>query len=93
VLDEPSSGLDAASEKLVFDALDQLMKGRTTIVIAHRLSTIRSADVIFVVSEGEIAERGTHEQLMKQGAIYAHLHNLQFDAEQEGVLGPARLTA
>ena len=93
ILDEPSSGLDAASEKLVFDALDQLMRGRTTIVIAHRLSTIRSADVIFVVSEGQIVERGRHEELMERGGIYAHLHNLQFDAEQQGAEGPARLTA
>ncbi len=93
ILDEPSSGLDAASEKLVFDALDQLMQGRTTIVIAHRLSTIRSADAIFVVNDGQIAEQGTHEELMKRGGIYAHLHNLQFDAEQEGAEGPARLTA
>ena len=94
ILDEPSSGLDAASEKLVFDALDKLMKGRTTIVIAHRLSTVRSADVIFVVNEGQIAERGNHEQLMARGGIYARLHNLQFDAEQQGNEGPpARLTA
>ncbi len=94
ILDEPSSGLDAASEKLVFEALDKLMRGRTTIVIAHRLSTVRSADVIFVVNEGQIVERGSHEQLMERGGIYAHLHDLQFDAEQQGSEGPpARLTA
>lgn len=93
ILDEPSSGLDAASEKLVFEAIDRLMKGRTTIVIAHRLSTIRSADIIFVVSDGQIAERGRHDELMKNGGIYAHLHDLQFDAEQQGDEGPARLTA
>ena len=61
ILDEPSSGLDPASEKLVFEALDRLMKGKTTIVIAHRLSTIESADVIFVVKDGQIAERGKHD--------------------------------
>ncbi len=93
VLDEPTSGLDAASEKLVFDALDRLMKDRTTIVIAHRLSTVRSADVIFVVKDGTIAETGNHEQLMAQGGIYAELHNLQFNAEEENSDSPIRLTA
>ena len=78
ILDEPSSGLDAASEKLVFDALDRLMKGRTTIVIAHRLSTIRSADIIFVVKDGTIVERGKHEELLKSGGLYAELYELQF---------------
>ena len=60
ILDEASSGLDAASEKLVFEALDRLMEGKTSIVIAHRLSTIRPADVIFVVKDGAIVERGNH---------------------------------
>lgn len=93
ILDEPTSGLDAASEKLVFDALDRLMKDRTVIVIAHRLSTIRSADVIFVVKDGMIAETGNHEQLMAQSGIYAELHNLQFNGEEENADSPARLTA
>ena len=93
VLDEPTSGLDSASEKLVFDALDRLMKGRTTIVIAHRLSTIRSADVIFVVSEGTIAESGAHEQLMKRGGIYAKLHDLQFQGEDTKPAGPVKIRA
>ena len=78
ILDEPSSGLDAGSEKLVFDALDRLMQGKTSIVIAHRLSTIRNADVIFVLDDGEIKERGTHEELMKTGGLYSHLHEMQF---------------
>jgi ATP-binding cassette, subfamily B, bacterial len=78
ILDEPSSGLDAGSEKLVFEALDRLMEGRTSIVIAHRLSTIRKANIIFVIDDGEIKERGTHEQLMQTGGIYAQLHELQF---------------
>jgi subfamily B ATP-binding cassette protein MsbA len=60
IMDEPSSGLDAASEKLVFEALDRLMEGKTSIVIAHRLSTIRKADVIFVVDAGTIVEHGKH---------------------------------
>jgi ATP-binding cassette, subfamily B, bacterial len=81
VLDEPNSGLDAASEKLVFDALDRLMKGKTSIVIAHKLSTIRSADVIFVVDEGKIVERGNHTQLLNKGGLYAELHDMQFRDE------------
>jgi len=84
VLDEPTSGLDSSSEKLVFEALDRLMKNKTTIVIAHRLSTIRNADVIFVIDDGRIVESGRHEELMKQGGLYAELHNLQFDTEASG---------
>jgi ABC-type multidrug transport system fused ATPase/permease subunit len=84
VLDEPTSGLDSSSEKLVFEALDRLMKNKTTIVIAHRLSTIRNADVIFVIDDGRIVESGRHEELMKQGGLYAELHNLQFDTEESG---------
>jgi subfamily B ATP-binding cassette protein MsbA len=78
LLDEPTSGLDSASEKLVFEAIDRLMENHTSIVIAHRLSTIREADVIFVVKDGEIVERGDHEELMKLGGLYAELHELQF---------------
>ena len=78
ILDEPTSDLDAASEKLVFDALDRLMKGRTSIVIAHRLSTIRNADAIFVIDDGRILESGKHEQLLHNGGMYAELCALQF---------------
>jgi subfamily B ATP-binding cassette protein MsbA len=78
ILDEPSSGLDAESEKLVFEALDRLMKGKTSIVIAHRLSTIRSADVIFAVKDGTIAESGSHDKLIAAGGLYAQLHDIQF---------------
>ena len=78
ILDEPSSGLDAGSEKLVFEALDRLMEGKTTVVIAHRLSTIRRADCIFVVKDGEIIESGKHEELVASGGLYAELHELQF---------------
>jgi len=81
ILDEASSGLDAASETLVFDALNRLMKGKTSIVIAHNLSTIRSADVIYVVDEGAIVERGNHIELLKNGGLYADLHELQFRGE------------
>jgi ATP-binding cassette subfamily B protein len=82
ILDEPSSGLDAESEKLVFDALDRLMKGKTSIVIAHRLSTIRSADVIFVVKDGKLVESGKHDQLAASGGLYAELYEIQFGALQ-----------
>ncbi len=80
ILDEPSSGLDAASEKLVFEALDRLMEGKTSIVIAHRLSTVRRADVIFVVNDGRIVERGSHEELLKLGGLYAELYHIHQDA-------------
>jgi len=85
ILDEPSSGLDAASEKLVFEALDRLMEGRTSIVIAHRLSTIRRADTIFVVKDGTIIETGRHEELVEAGGLYADLYELQFGAEAHAV--------
>jgi subfamily B ATP-binding cassette protein MsbA len=82
ILDEPSSGLDAESEKLVFDALDRLLKGKTSIVIAHRLSTIRSADVIFVIKDGAVVERGTHNELAAAGGLYSELYEIQFGALQ-----------
>ncbi len=78
LLDEPTSGLDAASEQLVFEALGRLMKGKTCMVIAHHLATIRSADVIYVVQDGAIAEQGTHDELLEKGGLYAELHELQF---------------
>jgi ATP-binding cassette, subfamily B, bacterial len=80
LLDEPSSGLDAASEKLVFDALDRLMEGKTSVVIAHRLSTISKANVIFVVDKGTIVQSGTQAELLQQGGLYAELHDIQFTA-------------
>ena len=89
LLDEPTSGLDSASEKLVFEALDRLMEGRTVVVIAHRLSTIQRADVIFVVDNGVIVERGKHEELMKHNGLYAELHNLQFKPEESAEVSRA----
>ena len=77
ILDEATSALDTESEKLVQEALNKLLKGRTSIVIAHRLSTIQGADKILVVSEGKIAEQGTHDELVKKGGIYAHLIEMQ----------------
>jgi len=83
VLDEPSTGLDPASERLVFDALTNLMEGRTSIVIAHRLATVHRADVIFVVDSGKIVERGTHEELLARGGLYSRLYELQFSKEED----------
>ncbi|CAM6101081.1 unnamed protein product [Calypogeia fissa] len=77
LLDEATSALDAESEKIVQEALDRLMKGRTTVVIAHRLSTIRGADTIAVVQEGNILEEGTHSELLAKGGGYARLINIQ----------------
>jgi subfamily B ATP-binding cassette protein MsbA len=78
IMDEPTTGLDAGSEKLVFEALDRLMEGKTAIVIAHRLSTIQRADSIFVVQDGSIIEHGKHEQLLASGGLYSQLHEIQF---------------
>jgi subfamily B ATP-binding cassette protein MsbA len=83
ILDEPSSGLDAASEQLVFEALDRLMAGRTSVVIAHRLATIQRANKIYVVKDGTIVESGTHEELLKEGGLYAELYQIQFQAPAE----------
>ncbi len=82
ILDEPSSGLDAGSEQLVFEALDRLMQGRTSIVIAHRLSTIRNAACIYVVKDGRIVENGVHDELLsREGGVYRQLHDIQFAEE------------
>jgi ATP-binding cassette, subfamily B, bacterial len=77
VLDEPTSGLDSASEQTVIDALDRLMKGKTSIVVAHHLSAIRHASIIFVVKESELVEQGTHEELLAAGGLYAKLYKIQ----------------
>ena len=77
ILDEPTVGLDAASEQSVIEALDKLMKGRTSVVIAHHLDTIRHADVIFVIKDCELAEQGTHEALLAKNGVYAELYKIQ----------------
>jgi ABC-type multidrug transport system fused ATPase/permease subunit len=79
ILDEPTAALDTESEKLVIEALERLMKGRTVITIAHRLSTIRDADKIIVLDKGVVAEQGTHQELLELGGIYAALNGIQFD--------------
>jgi subfamily B ATP-binding cassette protein MsbA len=77
ILDEATSALDSESEKLVQEALFNLMKNRTSIVIAHRLSTIQHADEIVVIQDGTIAERGTHEELNQKNGIYKKLSDIQ----------------
>jgi ATP-binding cassette, subfamily B, bacterial len=83
ILDEATSALDAESERLVQDALDQLMRDRTTMIIAHRLATVLKADRILVLEDGTVVEEGTHAQLVKKGGVYARLARLQFDAGRE----------
>ncbi len=80
LLDEATSSLDAESEKLVQEALDTLMEGRTSIIIAHRLATIREVDTIFVLDQGQIVEQGTHDELSElENGLYSGLAKLQFE--------------
>ena len=86
ILDEATSALDNTTEILIQQALDELCKGRTTLVVAHRLSTIKNADKIVVISQGEIIEHGTHSELIKKDGIYKKLYSLQFRKEDLGIL-------
>ena len=79
ILDEATSALDTESERHIQAALDKVMSGRTTLVIAHRLSTIEKADLILVMDQGQIVERGTHAELLAQNGYYARLHSTQFE--------------
>lgn len=79
ILDEATSNVDTRTEELIQRAMDALMQGHTSFVIAHRLSTIRNADVILVIRDGDIVEKGTHDELLAQGGFYADLYNSQFD--------------
>ena len=78
VLDEATSSVDTRTEKRIQAAMDDLMAGRTSFVIAHRLSTIRDADLILVIRDGDIVERGTHDELIAHDGFYAELYNAQF---------------
>ena len=79
ILDEATSSVDTRTEIQIQNAMDNLMKGRTSFVIAHRLSTIKDADVILVMKDGDIVEQGNHEELLAKGGFYADLYNSQFD--------------
>ena len=88
VLDEATSSIDTVTEKLIQDAIEHLMDGRTSFVIAHRLSTIRQADVILVVHDGRIIEQGTHPELIAKKGAYYNLYTRQFQEESvEGAFG------
>ncbi len=93
ILDEPTAGLDAVSERTVMEALDRLMRGRTSVVIAHRLGTVRHADVIFVMKDCELAEQGTHEALMARNGVYAELHRIQSPEEAADAAAPSPVAA
>jgi ATP-binding cassette subfamily B protein len=79
ILDEATSSVDTRTERMVQDAMDMLMKGRTSFIIAHRLSTIRNADIILVMKEGDIVESGKHDELLGRQGFYAELYNSQFE--------------
>ena len=83
ILDEATSALDTESERLIQDALQRLMRDRTTLVIAHRLSTIEHADRVVVLDAGRIVEQGSHPELLAKGGLYARLHSLQFGSEPQ----------
>jgi ABC-type multidrug transport system fused ATPase/permease subunit len=89
ILDDSTSSVDTHTEKLIQEALDRLMEGRTTFVIAHRLATVRRADLILVMADGQIIQRGRHDELLAEGGLYREIHDLQlsqqnpFSAEQE----------
>ena len=82
ILDEATSSVDTLLEKLIQEAMDKVMAGRTTFVIAHRLSTIRNADMILVMKDGNIIEQGTHDQLVRVGGFYADLYQSQFNDQE-----------
>ena len=78
ILDEATSSIDTRTEVKIQDAFKKLMQGRTTFIVAHRLSTIKNADLILVMKDGDIAEQGTHDELMAKGGFYYKIYNSQF---------------
>ena len=83
ILDDSTSSVDAGTEALIQQALAEVVKGRTTFVIAHRLSTVRNADLILVLDQGQIVERGTHRELMSQDGFYRRIYDLQLNPQEE----------
>jgi ABC-type multidrug transport system fused ATPase/permease subunit len=83
ILDDSLSSVDTQTEKLIQEALDKLMEGRTTFVIAHRLSTVRRADLILVMDNGRVVQRGKHAELLTEGGLYREIHDLQLKATEE----------
>ena len=83
ILDEATSSIDTRTEIQIQDAMDNLMKGRTSFIIAHRLSTIKNADLILVMNHGDVVEQGTHEELLEKGGFYSDLYNSQFEEVEE----------
>jgi len=90
ILDDSTSSVDTETENLIQNALATLMKNRTTFVIAQRLSTVKQADKIIVLEGGEVAEIGTHDELLKKGGIYKEIYNLQFRQQEDESLAKAR---
>ncbi len=86
ILDDSTSSVDVETERLIHEAMAEVMKNRTTFVIAHRLSTVRDADLILVLGDGEIVERGTHLELMALGGIYQDIYELQLRPQEEVML-------
>ena len=83
IMDEATSSIDAYTELIIQQALERVFRNRTSIIIAHRLSTVRNADMIVVLHEGSIAEKGSHDELIKQGGLYKQLYEMQFKYETE----------
>ena len=88
LLDEPTSGLDAAAEETVIQALDRLMKNKTTVLVAHHLSTIRHADIIFVIKDSELVEQGSHQELLAKAGLYADLYKTQTSENVDTIVQP-----
>ncbi len=86
ILDDSTSSVDVETERLIHQAMAEVVKGRTTFVIAHRLSTVRQADLILVLRDGKIVEQGTHQELVNQGGIYQEIYELQLRPQEEVML-------